>query len=330
MKYLLSTITVLVIILFSGCAQTSNKQSLKAPQEVHKKVNKPEIIGSYRSESGYYYVLIEKKDDGWKIIDIKDIEIQERQNEKQEILRINQSYSQVIPNYQSVEYECGYLMTTKYYSPCTSQLTSTNLGASMAKNVVAAVTTLGLASGSHKYVDQNLINEAVLQTDLFNMIENKKNIFEKNLYERLFHEAKTISDYDKFIAKYSLNDEKKFVPIAIKKRNELEIEQKRIEEEKQKKEIEQKRIKEETDKANAEASQKAKKERIKGVEYFRETLTVGTTTNCGLIVEIKDPLAKVYFPVQNYGNEHWIKRNELFPQRYSCNFFNGKYIMPSY
>ncbi len=335
MKYLLS-IAAIAVMLFTGCAQTSNQQSLKVSQEVQKKIKKPLTIGSYRSKSGYYYVLIEKKNNRWEIVDIKDVEIRERQNQQQEILRVDQSYSQVIPNYQFTgyssgnTYECGYLMTTEKYSPCTSQLTSTSVGKSVAKNIAAAVTTLGLASGSHKYVDQNLINEAVVQTDLFNMIESKKNTFEKILYERLFYEAKTISDYDSFIAKYSLNDEKNFVPIAIKKRDELKIEQKLVEEEKQKKEIEQKRIKEEMDKAIAEASQKAKKERIKEVEYFRETLAVGTTTNCGLIVEMKESLVKVYYPVQNYGNEHWIKRNELFPQHYNCNFFNGKYIAPLY
>lgn len=70
---------------------------------------------------------------------------------------------------------------------------------------------------------------------------------------------------------------------------------------------------------------------LKKTEYiasFRKHSMVGTETNCGPILEIKGDLAKVYYPVKNYGNEHWIRKENLFPNTYPCRFNQGTYIPP--
>ena len=58
---------------------------------------------------------------------------------------------------------------------------------------------------------------------------------------------------------------------------------------------------------------------------FRKSVSVGTTSNCGPVVELRQNLAKVYFPVQGYGNEHWIDVNRLMPDGFGCRFINGQY-----
>lgn len=76
--------------------------------------------------------------------------------------------------------------------------------------------------------------------------------------------------------------------------------------------------------AKLENDRKAK-ERVK-IAAFRKTLAEGVETNCGPVIEAKAALIKVYFPVANYGNEHWIRRDSLFPSGYGCRFYNGDYV----
>lgn len=61
---------------------------------------------------------------------------------------------------------------------------------------------------------------------------------------------------------------------------------------------------------------------------FRSTIKVGSETNCGPVLEIRADLAKVYSPVKDYGNEHWIRVDQLFPPLTGCRFLNGQYEPP--
>lgn len=61
---------------------------------------------------------------------------------------------------------------------------------------------------------------------------------------------------------------------------------------------------------------------------FRKSLKQGDDTNCGSAIEIKGKLVKVSFAVRNYGNEHWIKRDQVFPPGAGCEFVNGEYRSP--
>jgi hypothetical protein len=61
---------------------------------------------------------------------------------------------------------------------------------------------------------------------------------------------------------------------------------------------------------------------------WRKELKVGTATNCGPVIEAKGPLMKVYSPVKDYGNEHWIQRADLYMPGERCSFFNGAYQPP--
>jgi TPR repeat protein len=59
---------------------------------------------------------------------------------------------------------------------------------------------------------------------------------------------------------------------------------------------------------------------------FRSTIKVGIETNCGPALEIRGELVKIYSPVKDYGNEHWIRRDQLYPSGSGCSFQNGRYI----
>lgn len=59
---------------------------------------------------------------------------------------------------------------------------------------------------------------------------------------------------------------------------------------------------------------------------FRTGIKVESETNCGPVIEVRGNLVKVYSVVKDYGNEHWIKRNELYPVGQACWFKEGQYV----
>ncbi|MFZ4537463.1 WG repeat-containing protein [Propionivibrio sp.] len=61
------------------------------------------------------------------------------------------------------------------------------------------------------------------------------------------------------------------------------------------------------------------------IDNFRRGLKVESETNCGPVLDTKGNLIKIYYPVQGYGNEHWIKRGQLLPPGSGCRFVNGNY-----
>jgi hypothetical protein len=75
------------------------------------------------------------------------------------------------------------------------------------------------------------------------------------------------------------------------------------------------------------ATQKAKE--LKAADSFRKSLKEADDTNCGPVIEVKEKLVKVSFAVKEYGNEHWIKRDQIFPTGYDCRFNNGEYQPPN-
>lgn len=80
----------------------------------------------------------------------------------------------------------------------------------------------------------------------------------------------------------------------------------------------------------AAGDKKIHEQKIKEINAFRNSkLSEETMTNCGPILEVKKTMVKVYFPVKDYGNEHWISKNEIFPDGYGCIFRNGQYAGPS-
>lgn len=104
-------------------------------------------------------------------------------------------------------------------------------------------------------------------------------------------------------------------------------------------EVEHRRLREASEaplreaKAKAEEEQRRTEEQRKRqswarVESFRHAIRIEAETNCGPVLDVKGSLVKVYFPVSNYGNEHWLRKEQLFPPDYGCRFLNGNYVPP--
>lgn len=93
-------------------------------------------------------------------------------------------------------------------------------------------------------------------------------------------------------------------------------------------EAEAKAEKEEQERQTKLKNERKSKERFK-LAAFRKSIAEGVETNCGPVIEVKATLVKVYSPIANYGNEHWISRSAIFPSGYSCRFYNGEYQSPA-
>jgi uncharacterized protein len=63
-------------------------------------------------------------------------------------------------------------------------------------------------------------------------------------------------------------------------------------------------------------------ERNHAASEFRKELKVGSDSHCGLVIEVKPPIARV----QSMIGEVWLKIEQLFPQgKHACKFMNGVY-----
>jgi len=106
-----------------------------------------------------------------------------------------------------------------------------------------------------------------------------------------------------------------------RQRAEQEVRQKDLEQ-KQALEMKRQRIAEEEEyRQNLLAQERERKKII----AFRKSLREGDDTNCGPVIEVKGKLVKVAFALANFGNEHWIKRDQILSPGYDCRFVNGQY-----
>jgi hypothetical protein len=81
-------------------------------------------------------------------------------------------------------------------------------------------------------------------------------------------------------------------------------------------------------KEEADAIKAHEQEEKDRVAKFRKSLKEGGDTNCGPVIEARRSMVKVYFPVKDYGNEHWVRKEQIFPPDYGCRFVNGQYQVP--
>jgi len=143
-----------------------------------------------------YYATVEEVEEGkWEIVSISDTKAM-RLSDKQEVLYVEKDLRYVQPyfDYESntavkidncnpweegyvIErgtFECNNLFffdkSGGKYNPCNSKLTTIDMPKSVGKNFFAVITTLGLASGSHRYVDSDKVFAVIEQTDLLKKV----------------------------------------------------------------------------------------------------------------------------------------------------------------
>jgi len=190
-------------------------------------------------------------------------------------------------------------------------------------------------SGNSIEMDMEAFSQAVKDSGVIQRIIEKQEYERKwaarKKYRDEFFQANTPIDLEKFAEKYKSDDPESLVPKAIEKAANLK--KTAAEEAKQREQAEIARIaaqtKEEAEqRKQAEIQRKQEEVRRKQdsaqLTSFRRGIKMTSKTNCGPVLEIKGALIKVYFPIQNYGNEHWINKDEVFPPGKQCDLLIGK------
>lgn len=301
-------------------------------------------VGSGASRAGAYFALFERQGNGsMRLATVSTSRPEVADVDRQEVLAFSADLTEVAPDYrtfivdkESGTFECwtGLLRTRKDnattdYNPCESALTKT-VDVNAAFNVLATAVTAGAwaltgTSSRNVAVDPDRVLALVRETGVMQQLLAKRQASHQRWYQAAFSQARTAADYDAFIRQYANDDPDGLVPLARAMREQAA---QREAVERQRKEIADaaaraQRAEEQAQQRRAvEERERLEQARVAG---FRQSIRVGSETNCGPVLETRGDLVQVYFPVQGYGNEHWIRRGDAYPAGYGCRFYNGQY-----
>ena len=292
---------------------------------------------------GHYFAFFERQEVGWKLIDISTSRPFVSNVDRQEVLVFTNTLSRVQPDFHGLARgevkdghiicEKGLLAKHKGYHPCSSSLTSVSVGRTVAGATLGALISVVTATVLYDVtVDREKVLALIQETGTLERLREKIASVELEQflvsYRNSFSSAKTAAQFDGFASYFANKDPENLVPQAIERRDELRIKEA---EELKRREVAEAMRRAERDRELEEQRQleiEQRRQRTVQVDAFRRALKIETVTNCGPVLEIKGALLKIYFPVANYGTEHWLKKDELFPPKYGCRFVNGSYQPP--
>jgi TPR repeat protein len=102
-------------------------------------------------------------------------------------------------------------------------------------------------------------------------------------------------------------------------------EEQRLAPERERRAKEEQRLAQEREKRAQEEQRLAQRARAQRVAAFRKALKVGDSSHCGLVIEVKPPIAKI----QTMAGERWLKIEQLYGEGDApCRFINGVYQEP--
>lgn len=315
--------TLFLSILFLGCS--SQQPPVDAPKIPHSQ-------NDFVPAGGFYYALLQKDKESWKLLAIDDKPTLVRLNTHQEILRIAHDYSNVYPHFEDelkptkANYYLCQEGSRKKYTPCTTFFNAVPEAQDIGQLIVHA----NQNAPKYKYISKTKMNKAIHDTKLFEAIEAKKEHYKFALCQEEFHKASSVEDFNTFVKKYTGYERaKEMLTLALKNLEQLKESTPPQDLPKSYRNLHQK-SEQQLERENHSLAHKEESSihtiRQK-VELFRKNLRIGTQTNCGKIVAIEGSKAKV--AIQNAGNgELWIERQKLFPQGDGCRIVKGRYLPP--
>jgi hypothetical protein len=345
-------VLLLLVVFLTACATTEHRPVDNSLREFGLTIGPGMKEGGMEGGGGGYFASFEKRESGWNLTDVSTTRPSVTDFSRQEVLRFSDNLKLVQPDFRTYipsSDEKSFMCFTGVlgidgdvktdYNPCESSLTTmTDLAFTLGSQILGTMMTFGVYSAAGTtarkvVVDKEKVLALIQQTGVLERVREVKASTDRerflSSYRSLFSSAETSAQFDSFIRKYSDDDPENLVPWAIVRRDELS---KTEAEEIKRRETEEAMRRKAQAKAEEEQrryEQKQQRQRIAQVEAFRRAIKVETETNCGPVLEIKGSLVKIYFPVADYGNEHWVRKEQLFPRDYGCQFLNGSYQPPS-
>lgn len=176
---------------------------------------------------------------------------------------------------------------------CNSSFTKSD-SKTTAGAVVGAISLMYGSRVTQMAVSTNEIRAAIIESGLISEIQKTRFID----YREAFQKASTIILLDAFISQYSQFDPDGLLAQAIQRRENL------VRVESESRQAERQRL-------IAENATMVRTQNARNL-FFQKNLKPEGETNCGLVLELKGTLAKVYFPMKSFGNEHWVKIENLY------------------
>lgn len=229
----------------------------------------------------------------------------------EEVLYFSSDRSHVQPYYanwtlNSMDFfDCSTSRDEETYSPCDSQFTKTQVGATV------FLTLFGRRGDvvSQREIDKDVmlmaINEASVSEKLSNFVKD----IEQKQYRKRFGMLSDSASIRLFLDNYAQNDPDNLIPkakdmlgVALKKEDEQrKLDAQRAEVLRKQQALEAKR--------QQEAAIKREKEEQVAISSFRKKIQAGDESHCGLVVEVKKPLAQIQTP----AGLNWMKIDQTFP-----------------
>lgn len=294
----------LTLLFLSGCVSSKQPLSSNTKQS------------TYESKSGYYYALLEKHKDKYIVVSIEDEPYEKLTKPNQEILKISNDYKDIdlyfthpLKEVSKNSFECKPKANIGKYNQCTSDFSLSHL------------------TPDSRYIDYQKLNSVIEKSDIIKIVERYRLIGE---HQVAFYELKTIQDCDDFIAKYSsIPQQVSLVAKAKELRGSLEAKASKKDEQEmanggEEKIVEHDEISHKRVDTAATKEKRAMNSLNANLQAFRGAIAVGSQTNCGEVLELKDKKAKI-LKDKNY---YWIETDRLFPKNHGCVFNKGRYIPP--
>ena len=350
----LSSLSILMLLVTIQAACVSNpatNKKIDTNASDAKRIQPPNITikqgNLSTAKTKGYYVIYQIKDQVPTLVEISPEPPTIRDYKNSEVIFFSNDLSFAQPNFRTFKFDeksgnffCfkGALRSdrdnaTTDYNPCDSSLTrvaSYNVGT----HAFLAVASFGLSAVTgttvtNVTVDEERFLSLITRTKSMALVAERRQKDDHERYLKDFSSATTIQLLNSFIREYASNDPQQKVPIAREKINQLVAEQhlQREIRSKQQQAMRDRELAEQEARQLEEARNRSLRQAVN--TKFRNEVKIGDYTNCGPIIESKGNLLKVYFPVANYGNEHWIEISNAFPPHYPCQFVNGQYRSPS-
>ncbi len=185
-RFLTISWIIILPLFIASCASSAPKQFDIDSVDAKAGAKDTLYVKNGRADSpDGYYVVIDKSLGSWNVTKVSRFPIKSRPNKNSEILYFDKELRYVEPVFEKIKYrsnhyfECTPLLDDKNaYTPCTSDLMTTNIGMSVGKNILAAGLTLGVAAGYHVVVDKEKVASAVEQSVALAQIRSQRAVLD--------------------------------------------------------------------------------------------------------------------------------------------------------
>ncbi len=343
---------ILAQFLLLYCAVSANAQSQSDVVNASVKLNEWGLtIGDSLQPLNGPYVHLRKEDGKWKFEQFtsKGESAPVKNFTSDEVLQFSADFTRVQPDFrvwlQPSSKTNVYLCLTaglkkeegntrSDYNPCDSSLTSVS-DSQVTSNVLLSVIALGTRSIRRQVViDPVKVVSLLEESQLIQKVMDLRTERWLSQYRNQFTAIDSTRDIESFVSQYASKDPENLLPQANAKREMMlakDAERARAQEiaanERREASEQESRRRQAAREAAEQARQLAEQQKNMATLEFRRTLTIGSKTFCGPVINLRGPMVQIAInaPLAGFTAEPWLDKNEIYPATLAgCRNNNGR------